>query len=124
MFLKWQRDDQFLKVGKSPLILMANMFESPAVYALRRLCALQYFGECDEDGFSMQVLLQGLLVCYCKGSSLLSDLLHLVGFRLYLQFTFTFTFMYLFLNHNSIQIRNSKQIHIDVVIINSIISKQ
>ena len=59
-FLKWQREDQFLKVGKSPLILMSNMFESPAVYALRRLYVLQCLGECTDDGFPMQELLQGL----------------------------------------------------------------
>lgn len=62
-FLKWQRDEQWLEVGKSPLILMANPTTSPAVHALKRLFNLMKKGECADDGFVLEQLLQGPAPC-------------------------------------------------------------
>lgn len=55
-FMKWQRDDYWLRPGQSPLILMANMKLSPATNACHDVHCLMTKCQCSNGGELTQVL--------------------------------------------------------------------
>ena len=59
-FMRWQRDEYWLRTTDSPIILMSNPSTSPAMGAIQQIFALMTNEHCLEDGFHLQHLLEGV----------------------------------------------------------------